>query len=46
MRVYLDLFFLNFLIRLKLVEFIYVVVLNFFMLCENLIKLNKFWTFF
>jgi hypothetical protein len=46
MRVYLGLFFLNFLIGLKLVEFICVVVLNFFMLCENLIKLNKFLIFF
>jgi hypothetical protein len=40
MRVYLGSFFLNSLIGLKLVVFICVVVLNFFMLCENLIKLN------
>jgi hypothetical protein len=46
MRVYLGLFFLNSLIGLKLVEFILVVVLNFFILCENLIKLNKFLIFF
>jgi hypothetical protein len=42
----LGLFFLNFLIGLNLVEFICVVVFNFFMLCENLIKLNKFLIFF
>ena len=46
MRVYLCLFFLNSLIGLKLVQFICVVVLNFFMLCENLIKLIKFLIFF
>jgi hypothetical protein len=46
MRVYLRLFFLNSLIGLKLVQFICVVVLNFFMLCENLIKLIKFLIFF
>jgi hypothetical protein len=46
MRVYLGLFFLNSLIGLKLVESILVVVLNFFMLCENLIKLNKVLIFF
>jgi hypothetical protein len=42
MRVYLGLFwvFLNSLIGLKLVEFIRVLVINFFMLCENFIKLN------
>ena len=40
MGVYSGLFFLNSLIGLKLVEFICVVVLNLFMLCENLIKLN------
>ena len=46
MRVYLGSFFLNSLIGLNLVEFICVVVLNFFMLCENLIKLIKFLIFF
>jgi hypothetical protein len=46
MRVYLGLFFLNSLIGLKLVEFFCVMLLNFFMLCENLINLNKFLIFF